>query len=224
MPLFGSKVHNENNAQLHKDAKEHHGVRDVAAAGGVDWLLRRHEKKEDKKDPTKNHDHKARDAVLAGGVGLGLHEHDKHKREKAQKEEAARAEQARAANIKSHNAPVANTNATAGHHGMAGPGVAAGAGVAGAGVGAHAHNNGAGVTGAGAANGRGPSNSHARSLKTKGKMDSFFGGLFCSHSMKMRGIERQQAANQEYRQVAHLREADRLQAQANAHARAAGVA
>ncbi|KAJ2958948.1 hypothetical protein NQZ79_g5486 [Umbelopsis isabellina] len=71
MPLFGSKVHNENDRQLHKDAKNHHGVRDVAAAGGVDWLLRRHEKKEDKQHPGKNHDHKARDAALAGGCSSG---------------------------------------------------------------------------------------------------------------------------------------------------------
>jgi hypothetical protein len=87
-------------------------------------------------------------------------------------------------------------------------------------TGAHGAHGANGVNGA---NGAMPSNSHARSLKTKGKMDTFFGGMFCSHSMKMRGIERQQAANREYKQVAHMREADRLHAQANAHARAAGV-
>lgn len=186
--------------------------RDVLAAGGVDYALRHHEKNEDQKHPEKNHDHKFRDAALAGGVGLGLHEHDKHKREKASNEEAARHEQAMAntaAPAANHHTHVHNSTAAAG---------ATGAGVAGA--------TGAGVNGTGARVGANhpPSNSHARSLKTKGKMDSFFGGLICSHSMKMRGIQRQQAANQEYKQVAHLRESERLQAQANAHARAAGVA
>jgi hypothetical protein len=179
--------------------------RDIAAAGGVDYALRHHEKSEDQKHPEKHHDHKARDAALAGGVGLGLHEHDKHKREAAVKEEEARHSRAAAA-------------ATApGHHTHANNAIApatAAAGTAAVGHGAYGA-NGASVT---------PSTQHARSLKTKGKMDSFFGGMFCNHNMKMRGISRQQAANQEYKQVAHMREADRLHAQANAHARAAGVA
>ncbi|KAI8580169.1 hypothetical protein K450DRAFT_238492 [Umbelopsis ramanniana AG] len=209
MGIFGRKVHNESNAEVHKDAHNHHGLRDVVAAGGVDYALRHHEKSEDKKHPEKTHDHKARDAALAGGVGLGLHEHDKHKREAAIKEEEARHSRAAAA----ATAPGHHTHA----NNAAVPATAA-AGTAAAGHGAY------GANGVNGVNGATPSNSHARSLKTKGKMDSFFGGMFCSHSMKMRGIERQQAANREYKQVAHLREADRLHAQANAHARAAGVA
>lgn len=176
--------------------------RDVLAAGGVDYALRHHEKSEDKKHPEKNHDHKMRDAVLAGGVGLGLHEHDKHKREKAQNEEAARREKAMAT-----SAAPATHNAHS-NHSQAAP--------------AAATATGAGVA-AGAAN-YSPTKSHARSLKTKGKLDSFFGSMFCSHSLKMKGIQRQQAASHEYQQVTHLREAERLQGQANAHARAAGVA
>jgi hypothetical protein len=197
--------------------------RDVLAAGGVDYALRHHEKNEDQKHPGKNHDHKLRDAAIGGGVGLGLHEHDKHKREKASNEEAARHEQAMAntaAPTANHQTHFNNSTAAAGTTGATGAGVAGATGAGVAGV------TGAGVNGTGAGIGANhqPSNSHARSLKTKGKMDSFFGGLICSHSMKMRGIQRQQAANQEYKQVAHLRESERLQAQANAHARAAGVA
>ncbi|KAG2182666.1 hypothetical protein INT44_005645 [Umbelopsis vinacea] len=213
MGIFGRKVHNDTNAEVHKDAHNHHGVRDIAAAGGVDYALRHHEKSEDKKHPNQNHDHKARDAALAGGVGLGLHEHDKHKRDAALKEEEARHSRAAAAATApghhGHNAAVPATAAAGGAYGAHGANGAYGAN---------------GATGAAGANGAMPSNSHARSLKTKGKMDSFFGGMFCSHGMKMRGIERQQAANREYKQVAHMREADRLHAQANAHARAAGVA
>jgi hypothetical protein len=174
-------------------------IRDVLAAGGVDYALRHHEKSEDKKHPGKNHDHKVRDAALAGGVGLALHEHDKHKRENALKEEENRRKAASTAAVRPVQQPAAN-------HTTAVPTTAAG-------------------TNAATANGRyQPSNSHARSLKAKGRMDSFFGGLFCSHNMKMKGIERQQAANREYQQVAHMREAERLHKQANAHARAAGVA
>lgn len=183
--------------------------------GGVDYALRHHEKSEDKKHPEKHHDHKARDAALAGGVGLGLHEHDKHKREAAVKEEEAR---------RSHAAAAAT--APGGphmHHNNAAVPATAAAGTAAVGSGAYGATGANGVHGANGANGTMPSNSHARSLKTKGKMDTFFGGMFCSHNMKMRGIERQQAANREYKQVAHMREADRLHAQANAHARAAGV-